>query len=70
MRLGRPPVMPAKVVKRIETMRKKGVSIRRIADVLNEAGVPTAHGGARWHASTVQKVLGSQLAANAEGARL
>jgi len=51
--------MAAKVVRRIETMREKGVSIRGIADALNEAGVPTAHGGARWHASTVQKVLGA-----------
>jgi hypothetical protein len=49
--LGRPPVMPAKVVKRIEAMRDRGVSIRGIAEALNEAGVPTAHGGARWHAS-------------------
>ena len=51
--------MPAKVVRRIETMRKKGVSIRGIADALNEAGLPTAHRGARWHASTVRKVLGA-----------
>ena len=50
--------MPAKVIKRIEGMRKKGVSIRGIAEALNEAGVPTAHGGARWHPSAVQKVLG------------
>jgi DNA invertase Pin-like site-specific DNA recombinase len=61
VRLGRPPVMPAKVVKRIEEMRRKGVSIRGIAQALNEAGVPTAHGGARWHASTVQKVLGTRV---------
>jgi len=61
MRLGRPPVMPTRVVKRIEGMRAKGVSIRGIADALNEAGVPTAHGGARWHASTVQKVLESRV---------
>jgi hypothetical protein len=33
------------VVKRIEAMRKKGVSIRGIAQALNEAGVPTPHGG-------------------------
>src|SRR5207244_8643085 len=58
VRLGRRPVMPAKVVRRIETMRKGGMSIRGIADRLNADGVPTAHGGARWHASTVQKVLG------------
>ena len=63
VQLGRPRVMPAKVVKRIETMRKKGVSIRGIAEALNEAGVPTAHGGQRWHASTVQKVLAARATA-------
>src|SRR5437660_11777711 len=60
VQLGRPRVMPAKVVQRIETMRKGGMSIRGIADRLNADGVPTAHGGARWHASTVQKVLGAK----------
>jgi hypothetical protein len=53
--------MPGKVVRRIEAMRKKGVSIRRIAEALNAAGVPTAHGGQRWHASTVQKLLGLRV---------
>ena len=48
VRLGRPPVMPSNVVRRIETMRKKGVSIRGIAQALNEAGVPTP---LRWNAS-------------------
>ena len=57
VRLGRPRVMSARVVKRIESLRGKGVSIRRIADRLNADGVSTAHGGAKWHASTVQKVL-------------
>ena len=47
------------MVRPIEAMRKNGVSIRGIAEALNEADVPTAHGGARWHASTVQKVLGA-----------
>ncbi|TML85609.1 MAG: hypothetical protein E6G06_21885 [Actinobacteria bacterium] len=61
VRLGRPTVMPAKVVKRIEAMRGKGVSIRGIADRLNADCVPTAHGGAQWHASTVQKVLQSRM---------
>src|SRR5438128_1506351 len=50
-------------------MWAKGVSIRGIAEVLNEAGVPTAHGGARWHASTVQKVLGARVAADGEPLR-
>jgi DNA invertase Pin-like site-specific DNA recombinase len=57
VRLGRRRTMPDKVVRRIQRLRAEGQSYRAIADVLNAAEVPTAHGGARWHASTVQKVL-------------
>src|SRR5438093_1375759 len=42
---------------------KKGVSIRGIAQALDDAGVPTAHGGASWHASTVRKELPWQTTA-------
>jgi hypothetical protein len=37
-------------------------SLRSIAEGLNREGVPTAHGGNRWYASTVDAVLGSQAA--------
>ena len=60
VQLGRPRTMPDKVVRKIERLRAKGVSIRGMAEALNTEGVPTAHGGAQWHASTVQKVLGAQ----------
>lgn len=57
VRLGRPPVLPKDVVQRISRMRTTGQSLRGIADALNAENVPTAHGGARWHASTVRAVL-------------
>ena len=57
VRLGRPPVLPQRVVRRIERERARGNSLQKIADALNAAAVPTAHGGARWHASTVRSVL-------------
>jgi len=57
--LGRPRTLPADVLERIADARTEGVSLRGIADQLNEADVPTAHGGARWHASTVRAVLQS-----------
>jgi DNA invertase Pin-like site-specific DNA recombinase len=60
--LGRPRTMPDKIVRKIERLRAKGMSIRGIAERLNAERVPTAHGGARWHASTVQKVLTAQRA--------
>ena len=60
VRLGRPPSLSADVVKRIKRERKAGRSLRAIADGLNDDGVPTGHGGAKWHASTVKAVLDAQ----------
>src|SRR5580765_7860114 len=57
VRLGRPPTMPESVVRRIQGLRARGLSLRAIADELNRAGVPTAQGGARWYAATVRHVL-------------
>jgi DNA invertase Pin-like site-specific DNA recombinase len=57
VRLGRPRTMPASVRRRIEREREKGRSLSEIARRLNESGVPTAHGGAAWHASTVKAAL-------------
>jgi DNA invertase Pin-like site-specific DNA recombinase len=41
VRLGRPPVLPASVVRRIQRQRANGDSLRRIAEDLNAAAVPT-----------------------------
>ena len=57
VRLGRPPTMPQAVVRRIQRQRARGDSLRKIADDLNEAGVPTAQGGVQWYAATVRHVL-------------
>lgn len=57
VRLGRPRALPAKVRTRIKRQRAAGRSLARIADGLNRDRVPTAHGGARWYASTVRAVL-------------
>lgn len=57
--VGRPRVLPADVLDRIAASRQDGASLRAIADQLNADQIPTAHGGARWHASTVRAVLRS-----------
>lgn len=57
VRLGRPRVLPAAVLERIAADRAAGLSLRAIADALTAEEVPTAHGGARWHASTVRAAL-------------
>ena len=55
-KLGRPPTLPKDVVERIVAKRKAGEGQSAIARQLNAEKVPTAHGGAQWHASTVRAV--------------
>jgi len=46
------------VRKRIATMRADGLTLQAIADALNEEGVPTPRGGAKWRPSSVQTAAG------------
>jgi peptidoglycan hydrolase-like protein with peptidoglycan-binding domain/DNA invertase Pin-like site-specific DNA recombinase len=46
------------LARRIRQMRASGLTLQAIADNLNDAGVPTVRGGARWRPSSVQSVLG------------
>lgn len=57
-RLGRPPSMDPKTRARIRGLRKRGHSLRAIAERLNAEQVPTAQGGVRWHAETIRQALG------------
>jgi DNA invertase Pin-like site-specific DNA recombinase len=54
--LGRPRVLSAAVRERIVTERDEGATFDLIAARLTVDGVPTARGGARWHASSVRKL--------------
>jgi len=54
--LGRPRLLPEAVRARIVAERAAGDSLRTIAGRLNAENVPTAQGGAQWHASTVKAV--------------
>jgi DNA invertase Pin-like site-specific DNA recombinase len=44
--------------KRIANMRADGMTLQAIADTLNEEGVPTLRGGAKWRPSSVQSAAG------------
>jgi DNA invertase Pin-like site-specific DNA recombinase len=59
--LGRPRSLPGSTVARIKNLRGDPDAPKRsygaVADYLNAKGVPTAHGGERWHASTVRAIL-------------
>jgi DNA invertase Pin-like site-specific DNA recombinase len=67
VRLGRPRALPNDVIERIWRMHRRGSSLRKIAQRLNAERVPTAHGGARWHASTVAAILSSVVVERAAG---
>lgn len=56
VKLGRPTTLPESVVNRIVAARSAGGGWSGIARTLNDDGVPTAHGGAKWHPSTVRAV--------------
>jgi len=43
---------------RIARMRAEGMTLQAIADRLNEMGVPTIRGGAKWRPSSVQAAAG------------
>lgn len=57
IRLGRPPSVPANIVRRVKRARSSGLSYKAIADKLNVDQVPTAHGGRCWYPMTVKKLL-------------
>jgi DNA invertase Pin-like site-specific DNA recombinase len=56
---GRPAVADVPELReRIVEMREAGMTLQAIADVLNEEGVPTLRGGAKWRPSSVQAATG------------
>jgi hypothetical protein len=57
VKLGRPVVVDQVATKRIARERRRGRSLRAIAEGLNGDGVGTAHGGEKWHASSVKAIL-------------
>lgn len=50
---------------RIIEMRAQGMTLQAIADRLNEEGVPTVRGGAKWRHSSVQSAAGYRRSSSA-----
>jgi hypothetical protein len=46
----------APVADLVRSLRSAGLSMRKMADTLNAAGIPSP-GGGRWHIATVQRAL-------------
>lgn len=59
--VGRPRVLPDRIVARVVAERRNGATLAGIAEGLTEDGIPTARGGDRWSTSSVQGVLNSTL---------
>lgn len=59
VRLGRPRSILPETLARIARERGAGSTFAAIAAGLNDEGVPTARGGARWYPSTVRAALES-----------
>ena len=55
---------------RIVEMRNAGMTLQAIADVLNEEGVPTLRGGAKWRPSSVHGATGYRRPASTRGIRV
>jgi DNA invertase Pin-like site-specific DNA recombinase len=53
-----PNAIPPDVKRRIVRLRSAGMTLQAIADELNDEGIPTVRGGARWRPSSVQTALG------------
>ena len=57
VRLGRPRIVPPRVVASIRRAHTRGDTLTTIANRLNAKGEPTAHGGQCWYPGTVRKLL-------------
>lgn len=55
VQLGRPTMLPAETATRIRRLRRRGLTLARIAELLNKDGVPTAT-GCSWDAAGVWRV--------------
>ncbi|MEV0396336.1 recombinase family protein [Polymorphospora rubra] len=60
VRLGRPRRCPDDVLARVVAARLAGARLVDISDRLNDDGVPTPAGSARWHPSHVSRLLRTQ----------
>jgi DNA invertase Pin-like site-specific DNA recombinase len=54
---GRPSSTPEPLADRIRAMRASGMTLQAICDVLNEEGVPTPRGGARWRPTSLRAIV-------------
>jgi DNA invertase Pin-like site-specific DNA recombinase len=59
-RVGRPRSCPDEVLDQVLELRVAGGTLIAIAAAMNESGIPTPAGSARWYASHVSRLLRTQ----------
>lgn len=69
-RFGRKPTLDDELVATMIGWKLSGQNLSAIARRLNDDGVPTAHGGRQWYASTVKAALSSATAQRLRDAAL
>lgn len=58
-RPGRPSSTPPDVAERIRSLRRDGLTLQAICDLLNAENVPTPRGGALWRPTSLRAILRS-----------
>lgn len=60
VQLGRPRLIPDEVVDYVRQLRADGLTMRQVADRLNDEHVPTGTGSGEWFGATISRLLKSR----------
>ncbi len=69
IKLGRPSTVPQASLERLKSLKAEGLTVRAICERMNAEGMPTAT-GARWHPTTVQRLLKTQAYSDSNHRRM
>ena len=55
-----PHQVEQRVVETVKKLRAEGLTLRKIAEILDEMKVPTKQRGKKWHPEMIKRILGSK----------
>lgn len=53
-------VVEQRVIETVWKLKEEGLSLRKIAEVLDQMKIPTKERGKKWHPEIVRRILGGQ----------
>jgi DNA invertase Pin-like site-specific DNA recombinase len=56
-KLGKPSTVPNEVIAKVLEMKSKRLTLKEISQTLNEQEIPTTVEGARWHPTSIQRII-------------